>query len=106
MTDVNLVLGKTNTVSASNDVVAPYVPTKALDGVKGISANCRLSYKTSGTASWLMVDLQSSVTGPLKSDYSAGGRLCECLCTWQRAAALRMSSAKRPISEIRYGDWQ
>jgi hypothetical protein len=57
MADVNLILGKTNTVSASN-YVAPYVPTKALDGVKGTSANRWLSYKTSGTASWLMVDLQ------------------------------------------------
>jgi hypothetical protein len=58
MADVNLILGKTNTVSASN-YVAPYVPTKALTGVKNVSSSRWLSYKTSGTASWLMVDLQA-----------------------------------------------
>lgn len=57
MADVNLILGKTTTVSANN-YVAPYVPTKALTGIKNASSNRWLSYKTSGTAGWLMVDLQ------------------------------------------------
>lgn len=58
MADVNLVLGKTATVSASN-YIAPYVPTKALNGVKNTSSDRWLSYKNPGTASWLMIDLQA-----------------------------------------------
>lgn len=54
MADVNLVFGKTATVSA-NTSVTPYSPASALDGNKTLSSNRWLSYKVPG---WLMVDLQ------------------------------------------------
>lgn len=50
-TDTNIALGKTATASTS---VAPYLPTKAVDGNKTAAGNRWLAYKTPG---WLAVDL-------------------------------------------------